>query len=106
MNDKQLGLEDDDLEVIIAVLRKYPQIEKALIFGSRAKGEFKPGSDVDIALVGTNAADVASEISFSLNEDSLLPYKFDVLHCSSLSNPKLVDHIMRVGIVIYEKKAR
>ena len=46
------GLLPADLEVIVNTLQAYPQIEKALIFGSRAKGNYKPGSDVDIAIVG------------------------------------------------------
>lgn len=103
MTIKHFGLKDGDLETIIAVLKKYPQIEQALIFGSRAKGNFKPGSDVDIVLKGS-IHDITTEIGFSLNEDSLLPYKFDVLDYNSISNQNLIDHINRVGIIFYEKK--
>lgn len=103
MTVKNFGLKDGDLETIIAILKKYPQIEQALIFGSRAKGNFKPGSDVDIVIKG-NVPDIITEIGFSLNEDSLLPYKFDVLDYSTISNRNLIDHINRVGIVFYEKK--
>jgi predicted nucleotidyltransferase len=102
MNNKQLGLKDGDLETIIAVLKKYPRIEQAIIFGSRAKGDHKHGSDVDMVLKG-NVEDIAPEISYSLNEDSLLPYKFDVLDYNSISNQNLIDHINRVGIIFYEK---
>jgi len=102
MNDKYFGLKDGDIEIIIAILKRYPQIEQALIFGSRAKGNYKPGSDVDIVLKGT-VNDITSDIGFSLNEDSLLPYKFDVLDYNSISNQNLIDHINRVGIVFYEK---
>jgi len=76
--NNKLGLKDGNIETIISVLKKYPGIEQALIFGSRAKGDNKPGSDVDMVLKG-NVQDTASEISFSLNEDNLLPYRFDVL---------------------------
>lgn len=103
MNNKQLGLKDGDLESIISVLKKYPRIEQAIIFGSRAKGDHKHGSDVDLVLKGS-VEDIAPEISYSLNEDSLLPYKFDVLDYNSISNQNLIDHINRVGIVFYEKK--
>ena len=102
MNDKYFGLKDGDIEIIIAILKRYPQIEQALIFGSRAKGNYKPGSDVDIVLKGT-VNDITSDIGFSLNEDSLLPYKFDVLDYNSISYQNLIDHINRVGIVFYEK---
>ena len=100
MNDKYFGLKDGDIEIIIAILKKYPRIEQALIFGSRAKGNYKPGSDVDIVLKG-DVDDSTTEIGFSLNEDSLLPYKFDVLDYNSISNKNLIDHINRVGIVFY-----
>ena len=103
MNDKYFGLIDGDIEIIIAILKKYPQIEQGLIFGSRAKGNFKPGSDVDIVLKG-NVHDIITEIGFSLNEESLLPYKFDVLDYNEISSQNLIDHINRVGIIFYEKK--
>lgn len=102
MDNKRFGLKDGDLETIISVLRKYPEVEQAIIFGSRAMGNYRPGSDVDIVLRGF-VHDI-TRISFELNEDSLLPYKFDVLDFNSISNRNLVDHIKRVGIVFYEKR--
>ncbi|MDO8728028.1 MAG: nucleotidyltransferase domain-containing protein [Candidatus Methanoperedens sp.] len=93
---------DGDIKIIIAILKKYPGIEQALIFGSRAKGNYRPGSDVDIVLKG-NVNEITTEIGFSLNEDSLLPYKFDVLDYNSISNKNLIDHINRVGIVFYAR---
>jgi predicted nucleotidyltransferase len=102
MKIKHLGFKVDDLDVIKAILKKYPQVEQAIVFGSRAKGNFKPGSDVDIVLNG-NVNDIVTDISFSLNEDSLLPYKFDVLDYNSITNQNLLDHISRVGIIFYEK---
>lgn len=103
MDNEHFGLKNGDMETIIAVLKKYPQIEQALIFGSRARGDYKQGSDVDLVLKGT-VEDIATQIGFSLNEDSLLPYKFDVLDYNSISNKNLIDHINRVGIIFYEKK--
>ncbi|MDD5616268.1 MAG: nucleotidyltransferase domain-containing protein [Candidatus Methanoperedens sp.] len=103
MGENYFGLKAGDIYIIIDILRKYPQIEQALIFGSRAKGNYRPGSDVDIVLKG-NVNDITTEISFSLNEDSLLPYKFDVLDYNSISNKNLIDHIKRVGIVFYERQ--
>lgn len=102
MSNKCLGFKDGDRETIVAVLKKYSQIEQAVIFGSRATGVYQPGSDVDLVLKG-RVQDVITEISFSLNEDSLLPYKFDVIDYNTISNQKLIDHINKVGIVFYEK---
>lgn len=70
------GLRDDDLQNIIAVLAKQEQIEEAIIFGSRAKGSYKNGSDVDIALKGAKITQTtAGNVSYLLNEETQMPYK-------------------------------
>ena len=92
------GLSPSDLHQIVAIIKKYPEIEQAIIFGSRAKGNYKKGSDVDIALKGSKiSADTVSNVSYLLNEETLLPYYFDVLHLEQISNPDLIEHIKRVG---------
>jgi len=96
------GLTDRDIAQILAVIRKFPQVEKVLIFGSRAKGNYKPGSDVDLAVKGKNIGyrDI-TRLSVSLNEDLPLPYFFDVVHYETLDNVALIAHIDRVGKIIY-----
>ena len=92
--------------IIIETLKKHPKVELASIFGSRAKGNFKNGSDVDIALKGTGLDfDIQSQISYWLNEETNMPYKFDVLIYEYIREPKLQEHIDRVGVEIYNKKA-
>ena len=98
------GLSAQTVERLLSVLANYPQIEKAVMYGSRAKGNFRNGSDIDLTLFGDG-------IDFGLltrldNEldDLLLPYKFDISHFSSLTHPDLIDHIRRVGVVFYAKK--
>jgi predicted nucleotidyltransferase len=98
------GLRDKDLQTVIAILQQHPDVEQALIFGSRAKGNYKPGSDVDIALKGaTLDHKIVSHISSILNEETQMPYKFDVLNYDAISNKDLTEHIDRVGIVFYTK---
>jgi Nucleotidyltransferase domain. len=68
------GLKHSDLCTIKQVLAKYPQIEQAVIFGSRAKGNHKLGSDVDIALKGTHlTSQLINRVSFELNEETTMP---------------------------------
>jgi predicted nucleotidyltransferase len=99
------GIQPDDLKIIISAITQYPEVSEALIFGSRAKGIFRNGSDVDIALKGEGLnADIVSRISYLLNEETTLPYKFDVLNYHTISNKELVDHIDRVGIRFYLKE--
>ncbi|NMB38126.1 MAG: nucleotidyltransferase domain-containing protein [Firmicutes bacterium] len=100
-----LGLRDTDLEYIVQVLSKFPEIEKALIFGSRAKGTHKAGSDVDIAIVGESITfDIISKVRFLLEEESPMPYFFDIVDYTHLEHLELKEHIDRVGKTIWDKK--
>jgi predicted nucleotidyltransferase len=96
------GLKDSDIELIVRVLRFHPDVKEALIFGSRAMGNYKPGSDVDIALKGNLDSETAINVSVELNERTPLPYKFDVLDYSSLSHSPLIEHIDQYGKVFYQ----
>lgn len=100
----KFGLLDTDMEAIVSVLSRQPKVNEAIIFGSRAKGNFKNGSDVDIALKGKDLDfDTISRISYLLNEETNMPYKFDVLNYHSTDEPALIDHIDRVGIEFYRR---
>ena len=97
------GLKDSDILSIKQVLASYPEVKKAYIFGSRAKGNFKSGSDVDIAVVGERIPfKNVLQIAAFLNENTLMPYIFDVLDYDSINNGELTNHIDRVGILFYE----
>ena len=98
------GLKDSDLTTIRSRLQQFPEVEEALIYGSRAKGNPRKGSDVDLALKGKQLdSSLISQISYILNEETLMPYYFDLLNYHSLSNPDLTDHINRVGKLFYQK---
>lgn len=100
----KLGLIEDDLQNVVSVLVQFPEVELASIFGSRAKGNYKNGSDVDIALKGKQLTFmIAARINSILNEETSMPYKFDVLNYETITNNELKEHIDRVGIVIYNK---
>ena len=112
MNDEKLfntfspspptGLLLTDLESIAALLRRYTAVETAVLFGSRAKGTHRPGSDVDIALQGSHLTQrMVTSIGDFLNEETLMPYHFDVVNYHTIENPNLVAHIDRVGVVLY-----
>lgn len=97
------GLTHSDLQSITDVIRSYPQIDEAIIFGSRALNTHKNGSDIDIALKGKEIGSVASTISGILNDESRLPYFCDVLDYALIDNEDLRNHIDRVGKQIYKK---
>lgn len=98
----RIGLLETDLEIIVQTLSQYSKVEQAYIFGSRAKGNYKNGSDVDIAIKGADLDfDTVSQISFLLNEETSMPYHFDIVNYHSIQEPALLDHIDRVGIEFY-----
>ena len=100
----KFGLKQTDLDAIVSILEKHSNIESAVIFGSRAKGNYKKGSDVDIALKGELLnSDIIHQISYWLNEESLMPYKFDILNYRTINNQDLVEHIDRAGIEFYSR---
>lgn len=101
------GLLPEDLEIICRILAQEPTIEKAIIFGSRVKGNYKTGSDVDIALQGSYiTSETVSDIRYQLNEETLMPYKFDVLNYHTIKERALIEHIDKVGIEFYEKSSK
>lgn len=97
------GLTHKQNEKLQELLAQVSGIEKAIIYGSRAKGNFKPGSDIDLTLVGQDLTH--KDLSFLMEQYywSDLPYQLDVSLFSEIDNADLINHIKRVGKVIYEK---
>lgn len=98
------GLKDKDINKIQLVLARYKSIDKALLYGSRAKGNYRNNSDIDLSLVGKDL-DLNTLLKIENEvDDLLLPYKVDFSIFHKIENADLVEHINRVGIVFYEKK--
>lgn len=98
------GLLDRDIEYIQRALGEFEEIGKAVIFGSRAIGNYKKGSDVDIAIIGKEITSrTLYRLDDLLNEVYPLPYFFDILHYEEMSNINLKEHIDRFGKLIYSK---
>jgi predicted nucleotidyltransferase len=101
----RFGLKEATIEKICSVLARHPQIDKALLYGSRAKGNYKNGSDIDLTLVG--GPDLTMTVLYRIMDeidDLLLPYTFDLSIFNHISDPDVVDHIRRVGVTFYEKE--
>lgn len=100
------GLLDRDLKFILEAIDKYSEIEEVVLFGSRAMGNYKKGSDVDLAIVGENIdRKILRRISDDLNEEYPLPYFFDVVVYKDISNEELKKHIDSVGKSIYKRNS-
>lgn len=102
----EFGLKEFDLNYIREKLSEFNEIEKAIIFGSRAKGNYKPGSDIDIAIIGENISfDTVSRLHSLLEDQGPLPYLFDIVDYIHLKHDELRSHIDRAGKVIYIKNS-
>lgn len=98
------GIKEEQWDKLLRTFATYPKIEKVILYGSRAKGNYKPYSDIDITLIGTELKHTDLNHIISAIDNLLLPYQCDVSLFHSLSNPDLIDHINRVGIEIYKKQ--
>ena len=97
------GLTDPEIQQLKVYLAAIPEIKRAWIYGSRAKGNYKDFSDVDLTLEGValtrrHLLRLATQL-----HDSSLPYQFDLSLYDTLKNPDLLSHIGRCGRIIYEK---
>ncbi len=96
------GLEEDIISKIYGVFSKYSQIEKVILYGSRAKGNYHNGSDIDITLKGQDLTLSNSVYPISEELDELyLPYMFDISIFSHIKDENLIEHINRVGLIFY-----
>ncbi len=99
----KFGLKPETIDKINSVFIKYPEVEQVTIYGSRAKGNYHEGSDIDITLFGEN---VTSKILSNINwdiDDLNTPYLFDISIFYKLNSPDLEEHIQRIGRVFYKK---
>ena len=99
----RFGLKETTIQKTQSVLAHSPQVEKAILYGSRAMGNYKNGSDIDLTLCG---AQLTRKVQFRIDDeldDLLLPYMFDLSILDDISDPDLRDHIQRVGLTFYAR---
>ncbi len=97
---KRVGLSAKDLALIRDVLDRHPEVTEAVLFGSRAKMSHQASSDIDLALRGDIDSLRAESIAAELDELPL-PYRFDIKAYGDMRSAQLLDHIHRVGVVIF-----
>ncbi len=101
----RFGLKETTIEQITGVFSSHLEVESAILYGSRAKGNYRKGSDIDLTLTGEGltyrtVARIEDEI-----DDLLLPYLFDISILSYIDNSDVLAHIRRVGIPFYQRKS-
>ncbi|WP_363320910.1 nucleotidyltransferase domain-containing protein [Desulfobacula sp.] len=93
------GIEKHIIKMILSEMSNHSEVCDIIIFGSRAKGNFKKGSDIDLAIKGKNISfELVAGLKTSFNQKLLIPYHVDIVHYESISNKDLIDHIDRIGI--------
>lgn len=98
------GLSDTTIQKLLQVFQNKPKVQEVILFGSRAKGNYKPGSDIDLAVIGKQ---ITFDDILTLNvrlEELDLPYKIDLINYQTLKDKNVIEHIKRVGIVFYKKE--
>ncbi len=101
----QHGLPASTVEKVATVLARFPEVDRAILFGSRAKGTHKPGSDIDLALVGEHLDWRTIGKIYDALDDLLLPFRFSLVHYGASTDPDVAGHIARVGISLFEREA-
>ena len=102
--ENPFGIYDKTYNLIMEVLEATSEVEAAFIFGSRAMGNHKKGSDVDIAVSGSKInPKVLMNLKSKLNEELPIPYFVDVVHIENTQNEALKTHIMKFGKKFYTK---
>lgn len=100
----RFGLKQADGDQICEVFSRYPQVKIVELYGSRAMGTYKTGSDVDLTLCG--GEDLTLDILYRIMEDLdnlLLPYTFDLSIFNHITDKDVISHIKRVGCTFYKK---
>lgn len=98
----KFGLNQSQIDGICSIFSKYDDIKKVTLYGSRAKGNYKPYSDIDLTLQGDK---LNLSLQFKVEnelDDLLLPYKIDLSIYNYIQNPDLIEHIDKDGICIYQ----
>lgn len=98
------GLTDNEMQILHDLFAENEKFEQVILYGSRAKGTYKPFSDVDITIVGKGLTEQDVNRLYATLEKSSIPYMFDIFTFDTLKNEIRKDHISRSGVILYQKK--
>lgn len=97
------GLSERDMNTITGIFQQFPEVQEVHIFGSRAMGNFKFGSDIDMAVVNPVGPKIMRAMAGYFS-DSSLPYFVDLVNLNNISNTEFIDHIKRNGKLIFRRE--
>lgn len=103
MNEMRFGLPKKAIGKMCEIFALHPEIDQVILYGSRTKGDFKTGSDIDLTLIGER---IDLNLLFRIDneiDDLLLPWMIDLSIYSQIENTDLIDHINRIGQCFYQR---
>ncbi|MBK9334041.1 MAG: nucleotidyltransferase domain-containing protein [Ignavibacteria bacterium] len=100
----RFGLSENIISEINGVFEEYPKVEEVIIFGSRSAGNFKPGSDIDLAVKGKDIT-LSDILKISVQMENIIsPFRADLINYNSVTDPDVMERINKGGKVFYERK--
>lgn len=104
MADTELnhGLSGHSVAALIEVFKAFPLIHSVILYGSRAKGNYHEGSDIDFAVSAPDMSDAAFSMLWNALDNLPIIYKIDCLHLEKLKNQSLKDNIMMQGVIFFK----
>ncbi len=103
---KHYGISEKSFLLIISAITRYPEVDEVVIFGSRANGSCREGSDIDLAIKGEHCnRRIAIDLQAHLNEELPIPYKVDVVSYNDIKNLALKDQIDKTGQLFFSSSA-
>ncbi len=103
MSELRFGLKESAIAAMNDVFAACPQVERVILYGSRAMGTQRNGSDIDLTIVGDEVRHDQLLQQANQLDELLLPYKIDLSLFRQIENSDLLEHIRRVGVVFYER---
>ena len=98
------GLTERDIQTLFGIFDDFREVKNVYLYGSRAKGTHKPGSDIDLAIMDEDIPPETIRAVKAELEESNLPYYVDLTNFASLLHKELAEHIRRVGIPFYKRE--
>ena len=97
----EFGISSKDAEILNSVFKKFPQVKQVILYGSRAKGNFRENSDVDLVIANSEIDRYSIGKILSEIDDSNFPYLVDIQVLNTIKNKELLDDIDRVGKILF-----
>lgn len=102
-NSDKYGLDNRCVDTVVSILNEFPSIQVVFIFGSRAKGTYHAGSDIDLAVMNSGLSIIDLARVKGRFEESDLPYFVDLVDYTKIVSQDLREHIDRVGQEFYRR---